>query len=164
MCGYNLNTMHIHNSKTFTLQEATELLPSLEKMLEQANRELDQVASELEEANRLYDELEREVAAVDTKDTEKLKIAREKFQDSIQKLSLGQKNYLDVLNRWVDKITDTGVILRDVRKGLLDFPARKGDTEYFLCWCLGESDIDYWHLTTDGFAGRKPLVVLSEYF
>lgn len=156
--------MHIHNSKTFTLQEATELLPSLEKMLGQANRELDQIASELEEANLSYDQLEREVSQVDSKDKEKLKLTRDKFQESIQRLSLAQKNYLEVLNRWVDKISDTGVILRDVRKGLLDFPARKGDTEYFLCWCLGESDIDYWHLTTDGFAGRKPLVVLSEYF
>ncbi len=156
--------MHIHNSKTFTLQEATELLPSLEKMLEQANRELDQIASQLEVANARYDELEGEVSAVDSKDTEKLRITREQFQESIQKLSLVQKNYLDALNRWVDKITETGVILRDVRKGLLDFPARKGETEYYLCWCLGESDIDYWHLTTDGFAGRKPLVVLSEYF
>lgn len=156
--------MHIHNSKTFTLQEATELLPSLEKMLEEANHELDQICLQLEEANSRYDELEREVSAVDSKDTEKLKEARDKFQESIQNLSLAQKRYLDALNRWVDKITETGVILRDVRKGLLDFPARKGDTEYFLCWCLGESDIDYWHLTTDGFAGRKPLVVLSEYF
>ncbi len=133
-------------------------------MLGQANRELDQIASELEEANLSYDQLEREVSQVDSKDKEKLKLTRDKFQESIQRLSLAQKNYLDVLNRWVDKISDTGVILRDVRKGLLDFPARKGDTEYFLCWCLGESDIDYWHLTTDGFAGRKPLVVLSEYF
>lgn len=59
---------------------------------------------------------------------------------------------------------ETGVNLRDIRSGLLDFPDRNGNFEYFLCWKLGEKDVQYWHPIDEGFIGRKPLAVLAEYF
>ncbi|MGH3027164.1 MAG: DUF2203 domain-containing protein [Gaiellaceae bacterium] len=59
----------------------------------------------------------------------------------------------------VGQINELGVQVKDLDRGLVDFPARhpeNGDT-VLLCWELGEPDVGYWHGLEDGFAGRKPL-------
>lgn len=47
--------------------------------------------------------------------------------------------------------------LRDLDRGLIDFPALKGGREIFFCWELGEDDIHYWHDIDSGYTGRQPL-------
>ena len=55
------------------------------------------------------------------------------------------------------RLAEIGCVLRDLDLGLIDFPARAGGSEVFLCWRLGEDAIRFWHGTTEGYAGRKPL-------
>ena len=55
------------------------------------------------------------------------------------------------------RLEEEGCIVRDVQMGLVDFPARAEDAEFYLCWRLGEDAIDHWHGMQEGFAGRKPL-------
>jgi hypothetical protein len=51
-----------------------------------------------------------------------------------------------------------GVVLRQVDRGLVDFPALGTDGEiYLLCWHVEEPDLAWWHRPEDGFAGRQPL-------
>ena len=51
-----------------------------------------------------------------------------------------------------------GIVLRDVRTGLVDFPARASSGRgYWLCWIVGEPEVTWWHWPEDGFAGRTPL-------
>lgn len=47
--------------------------------------------------------------------------------------------------------------LKDLDRGLVDFPAIHLGREVFLCWEQGEEDIDFWHELDGGFAGREPL-------
>ena len=54
-------------------------------------------------------------------------------------------------------IQSHGAQVKDVDTGLLDFPARRDDTDIELCWQVGEDRIEYWHGVDEGFAGRKPL-------
>jgi hypothetical protein len=61
------------------------------------------------------------------------------------------------LARCVERIQAAGVLVKDLDRGLLDFPALRGDEEILLCWHVGEGDIAYWHGIEEGFAGRKPL-------
>jgi hypothetical protein len=154
--------------KTFTLQEAKELLPKVKQMLLEANDELKQIETRLLAANEEFQDAEKALATSDTKnekgDMTKLRECRATFQDRTQKLSAVQHEFEDCLLKWVHKITDFGIILRDIPTGLIDFPAEKGDTQYLLCWRLDDTDLDYWHLPTDGFVGRRPLAVLDEYF
>lgn len=49
------------------------------------------------------------------------------------------------------------VVLRDLDRGLVDFPALREGREVYLCWQEGESDIGFWHEPGTGFAGRQPL-------
>ncbi|HEY6776169.1 MAG TPA: DUF2203 domain-containing protein [Thermoleophilaceae bacterium] len=49
------------------------------------------------------------------------------------------------------------VILRDLDRGLVDFPALREGREVYLCWQEGEDEIGFWHEPDAGFAGRRPL-------
>jgi hypothetical protein len=49
------------------------------------------------------------------------------------------------------------VLVRDLDRGLVDFPALLDGREVYLCWQLDEPDITHWHGLESGFAGRRPL-------
>jgi len=59
----------------------------------------------------------------------------------------------------VGEINELGVQVKDLDRGLVDFPARHPEdgATVLLCWELGEPDVAFWHGLEDGFAGRKPL-------
>ena len=61
------------------------------------------------------------------------------------------------LARCIERIQSAGALVKDLDRGLLDFPALRGGEEILLCWHLGEDDIEFWHGLEDGFSGRKPL-------
>ena len=50
-----------------------------------------------------------------------------------------------------------GIVLRDLDRGLVDFPSIRDGDEVYLCWVEGEDEIAYWHDLEAGFAGRQPL-------
>lgn len=47
--------------------------------------------------------------------------------------------------------------IKDVDRGLIDFPAIMGGKEVFLCWEQDEEDIEFWHDLDAGYAGRERL-------
>ena len=57
----------------------------------------------------------------------------------------------------VTGIEETGVLMKDLELGLLDFPCQLDDEIVLLCWKLGEPAIAFWHTLEDGFKGRKPI-------
>ena len=65
--------------------------------------------------------------------------------------------FLEV-RRLLETIEQSGIVLRDIDRGLVDFPAIRDDEEVYLCWVESEEDtITYWHDLDAGFAGREPL-------
>jgi hypothetical protein len=54
-------------------------------------------------------------------------------------------------------LQEAEVVLRDLDRGLVDFPALRDGREVYLCWVEGEDEIGYWHDLEAGFAGREPL-------
>ena len=58
----------------------------------------------------------------------------------------------------VGRLERLGVLVKDLDRGLVDFPAlRSSGEEALLCWQVGEDEIAFWHGLEEGFAGRKPL-------
>jgi hypothetical protein len=55
------------------------------------------------------------------------------------------------------RLQELGIVLRDIDRGLIDFPAIIGDSEVYLCWQLDEPEVAYWHELESGFGGRQPL-------
>ena len=49
------------------------------------------------------------------------------------------------------------IVLRDLDRGLIDFPSIRDGREVYLCWEEGEERIEFWHDVEAGFAGRQPL-------
>lgn len=71
------------------------------------------------------------------------------------------------VNEKVRALADLGEILRDLAareilikdldRGLVDFPALLDGREVFLCWEEDEADVEHWHDLDTGFAGRERL-------
>jgi len=61
------------------------------------------------------------------------------------------------LDALIHQIMDTGVQIKDINSGLLDFSAIRNGREVYLCWKYGEDDIAFWHEVEAGFAGRQPI-------
>ena len=65
---------------------------------------------------------------------------------------------MERLRNLVLDINTSGMILKDIEMGLVDFPTIREDREVYLCWHLGEASTQFWHETDVGFSGRQPLV------
>ena len=42
-------------------------------------------------------------------------------------------------------------------KGLIDFPARIGGEDVYLCWRSDENEVAWYHPVEGGYAGRRPI-------
>ena len=54
-------------------------------------------------------------------------------------------------------LVERGIILRDLERALVDFPAMRGGRKVYLCWLVGEKEISHWHEVDAGFDDRQPL-------
>ena len=63
----------------------------------------------------------------------------------------------DRLDDLLHKILATGVRIKDINTGLMDFSALRQGREVYLCWKYGEEKIEFWHEIEAGFAGRQPI-------
>jgi hypothetical protein len=61
------------------------------------------------------------------------------------------------LSRAVAELQAVDVVVRDVDRGLVDFPSIRDGEEVYLCWLIEEQEVAFWHEPEAGFAGRQPL-------
>jgi hypothetical protein len=64
--------------------------------------------------------------------------------------------FLEV-RRLLGALQEAGIVVRDIDRGLIDFPAVLDGEEVYLCWELGEDGVEYWHDLESGYRGRQPL-------
>ena len=82
----------------------------------------------------------------------------EQYVSVKQKLNSTVKKFYQA----IEDLEDTGVVIKGIEEGLLDFPSKRYDEEVWLCWKEGESEIKFWHEKDIGFNGRKPISVNDE--
>ena len=121
----------------FTLDEANSLIPWLVETF----RKLELLRQEYTAIQKRFADLER--ASGNLADGDKLKVSAEHLARQIEE--------------GVEEILDKGILIRDVSRGLVDFPSHRNGREVYLCWIGGEERIDYWHETDRGFSHREPL-------
>jgi hypothetical protein len=131
-------------SRTFTLQDAQILLPTLESLLRTAinsKKLIEEVDAELQDlAHRIFLNGGTLVNVV--------AVARRRAE---------RERAVQRAKDAVAEIHATGVQVKDIDIGLLDFPCRVEGEIVLLCWKLGEEKITHWHSSEEGFAGRKPI-------
>ncbi|HZT45961.1 MAG TPA: DUF2203 domain-containing protein [Gaiellaceae bacterium] len=129
--------------RVFTPEEANAALPELRPLVEAmvaAKRALD-------EAQELRDEVGRRIAG----NGGGIPPAELAAMDSTVETAAAE------LASAIGKVQATGVLVKDLDAGLVDFPAKRDGEDVLLCWQLGEDEVAFWHGLEDGFAGRQPL-------
>jgi hypothetical protein len=76
-------------------------------------------------------------------------------------MRLRMQGLIDQMQAGVTRLVEREVTLREIEAGLIDFPALASGRQIWLCWRLGEGDIEWWHELDDGFAGRRRLSELT---
>lgn len=61
------------------------------------------------------------------------------------------------INVHIARLNRLGLVIKDLDRGLVDFPHLREGREVFLCWELDEEDIEFWHDLDAGYAGRERL-------
>ena len=131
-------------SRTFTLQDAQTLLPTLESLLRTAinSKKL------IEEVDAELQDLSHRIFLNGGTLVNVLEVARRKSE---------REKAVQRAKDAVAEIHATGVQVKDLDIGLLDFPCKVEGEIVLLCWKLGEDKIAHWHSSEEGFAGRKPI-------
>ena len=128
----------------FTLDEARALLPVVSRGI----REAVQSKGRYQEAETWMQELSQRILmqggiSVDTAVAEAWKTQRD--------------TNATTLRSSMEKLEETGVVVKDLDIGLVDFPTLYRGEEVYLCWRMDEPDIEHWHGVHEGFAGRKEI-------
>ncbi len=77
--------------------------------------------------------------------------------EKLATLRMEHQNLAETMKSALNRILETGCLIKDLDVGLLDFPAVIDNQDVYLCWKLGEDRIRFYHRQDEGFAGRKPL-------
>ncbi len=121
----------------FTTNEANEALPDVIKKFEYSlakKNEISKIEQQLQISLSSTNSFEEYVTL-----KQKLNSAITKFYESVEILE------------------NTGVVVKSIEQGLLDFPSKRFDEEVWLCWKHGETEIKFWHEKDSGFMARKPV-------
>jgi hypothetical protein len=130
--------------RSFTFDEAQRLLPVLESLLRTAidGKKL------IEAVDAEFQELSHHVFLSGGLLVNIVQVARRKAE---------REKTIHRVKDALAEIDSTGVQVKDLDIGLLDFPCEVEGRTVLLCWKLGETGITHWHGTDEGFAGRNPI-------
>jgi hypothetical protein len=131
-------------SRRFTLWEAERMLPQIRDWL----REAVAVKSEFDAAEQAVQSLTARITMMGGIVVNRDRAAEDKARREVS----GQR-----LRTILENFEQSGVLVKDLDKGLVDFPTLFRGEEVYLCWKLEEASIQFWHSPHEGFAGRKPI-------
>jgi len=126
----------------FTTNEANAALPDVIKKFEYA-------LAKKNEISKLEQKLQMSMSS--TNSFEEYVTLKQKLNSAITKFYES-----------VEILENTGVMVKSIEQGLLDFPSKRFNEEVLLCWKYGETEIKFWHDKDSGFMGRKPIEVNDE--
>ncbi len=126
----------------FTTNEANTALPDVIKKFEYA-------LAKKNEISKLEQKLQMSMSS--TNSFEEYVTLKQKLNSAITKFYES-----------VEILENTGVMVKSIQQGLLDFPSKRFNEEVLLCWKYGETEIKFWHEKDSGFMGRKPIEVSDD--
>ena len=146
--------VHLHRQaplRLFTEDEENALLPQMEEIF----LRLDPKLARLRDLRELVEDSEAYYG-------EGLAGAPAGDRESYAELLQEQADLDRSVQADIESVLALGCEVKDIHRGLVDFPARLGNEVVYLCWQRGEDRVGWWHTLGGGFAGRKPLSPQSE--
>jgi len=133
----------------FTIEEIEELLPEIAVLVEEAlivQKELREVY-EYTTALKIETDFDEKVLTND-------------FPTKVKKKIMV---LTDELNDILEEIEETGVIIKDVEQGIVDFPSTFQGKEMYFCWKFGEKNVEHWHEEHCNFKSRKKILKIGKW-
>ncbi len=161
--------------KHYTLEEANALLPWVRRIFERVhqvaaqlppefhlNPKAEQAIHEHSSSTLLSDHARALKSGLQAWMHDVAEIPRQiALEESLRKLTNEQK--LELIGGLLQGVIEHGIIIQDVGRGLIDFPALAGGDEVLLCYQLADGDrILAWHDLHAGFAGRQAIEHLPQ--
>jgi hypothetical protein len=130
-------------AKRFTVEEANAALPLVRAIAQ----DLADLSREVVERRERLSHLSRgrRPEASDPYDSELAQVHEELERDNRR------------LQEYVEELRQLGVEPKNGLEGLVDFPCEMDGRLVYLCWRLGEPEVQFWHELDAGFAGRQAL-------
>lgn len=125
--------------------------------VEQANKTLPLVkviVQDIVSQSRLVDTLQQRLNRVLN---ERRKPSEDLYSEELKQSQSELEVEEEKLQGYVDELIKLGVELKSDEIGLCDFRSLKDGREVYLCWKLGEPEVQFWHELDAGFAGRLRL-------
>jgi hypothetical protein len=133
----------------FTVEQANRTLPLVRRIVEDVVREHRRWQEKILEL-----ELVASTAASPVVSEGQASAPRDERVTAIERDAMAIAHDIDTFERELEEL---GIVLKDRRLGLIDFPGEIDGRRVWLCWRLGEPAILYWHDLEAGYAGRQPL-------
>src|SRR5690349_6279798 len=129
-------------SRYFTLQEAQQLIP-----------EIDALMDGIMQAKSIHDSADDEMGRI----TSRIQMMGGSMihPGEILQLRSRKENATVELQKGLESVQSYGCLVKDLAQGLVDFPTLYHGEEVYLCWRKGEARIEHWHGVSEGFDGRK---------
>ena len=131
------------HARTFTLDEARDLLPRVRDLMETALVIRVDVETAMRELHALEGSRTRHNA---------LYLAR-----SLREKRGEVGEHLHALQSILDEAHSLGCLVKGFDPALVDFPAWRDGRIVLLCWRLGEDTISFWHEISGSYLTREPL-------
>ncbi len=137
-----MKTKQKTKKKYYTVAEANATLPLLRSIL----RDVTELAASLKE---------RHQRLVGLQSAGKIDQAH---QEEIQHFVAEFESDQERMKAFEDELKELKIELKDYLTGLIDFPCLMDNREVYLCWRLGEPEVNHWHEIDKGFGGRKKII------
>ncbi len=135
----------------FTLDEAEDLLPKVERILSRLHTIKAQIS--------VISEDSRDPVLLSDPFTEEQSYRFAFAQEMVFNRELHR--HMCSFFRTLDRLDGLGIVLQDIEKGLVDFPHMMKSREVSLCWKEGEENIAFWHGASPKAVKRKPIIYLD---
>jgi hypothetical protein len=145
-------------ARFFTIDAANATIPELRAILETLRDERSQLIALRDEFRELSVDAPAEGGSGGSPVASR---ATGRVDGERARIRLRMQGVIDQMQAGVARIDELGVTLREIETGLVDFPALVSGRQVWLCWRLGEGDLEWWHELGDGFGGRQRLVELT---
>ncbi|MGI0074556.1 MAG: DUF2203 domain-containing protein [Nitrosotalea sp.] len=119
----------------------------------------------LDQANKMLPEMVKKFNSVVAMKNQVVKIQSDfetdpKYMINFKEYIIKKQELNSAITNFYKSIEDleaTGVSVKSIEQGLMDFPSLMFNEEIWLCWKQGETEIKFWHGKDEGFNGRKPI-------